>query len=92
MEDKQIKSIHGHNVLVTHEIVRQPNHIHVIHMTGFCGSVQERRNITLGLVDGPRVAPPSAELLQKQIDGQRQEVADEASWKERITELISQLK
>lgn len=83
---KTIKSAHGHNVQIEHSIVMHPqSQLHVIEIVGTVGPViREVKRITIGAVDGPRPDPPTTEELQKTIDEHRQQVADEASWKEHV--------
>ena len=85
MSSKLIKSKHGHDVTVEHTVGMQTNFLHTIDIVAFVGPViKEQKRLTIGAVDGIRLAPPTKEQLQKELDDHRQSTADEASWKEHV--------
>jgi hypothetical protein len=86
---KTLKSVHGHDVDVSHKIIKTRDNLHVIELCAVCGSSTEMSRVTIGSVDGSRHVPPSKEELQTILNMERQRVADEASWKETIAENIT---
>lgn len=95
MQTKTIRSKHGHDVAVHYRIERTPANVHVVHLTAICGSTTHQPSgLTIGASDGPRrvLAPEQIkEELQQMLNDARQEVADEASFREKIAEQISEL-
>jgi len=87
-----VKSKHGHDVLVHCFRQKTSEDLHVFHLSGVCGGSTHNKTWTIGSVDGPRVDPPTFDDLQNQLDMFRQEVANEASWKESVAVVVVQLK
>lgn len=93
MSHKILKSKYGHDVSVGHTIEMQTsNFLHVVKVEAIVGGVRETKNITIGAVDGPRPEPPSTTDLQTMVDTHKQEVVDEASWKESVRTALLEVK
>jgi hypothetical protein len=83
---KTVASKHGHQVDISHVRWRTRDNLNVLELTAMCGTTVEVSRVTIGAVDGPRPTPPTHEELQTVLDTHRQRVADEASWKETVTQ------
>lgn len=88
---KTLNSKYGHKVNVAHKVLRTADNLHVFEIRARCGDTLEISRITIGSVDGKRPHPPTKEQLQAQLDRHRTRLADEASWKEKIREVIGEL-
>jgi hypothetical protein len=91
MSVKTVMSAHGLDVLVHHRVDANEEDLHNVFLVGVCGASKHRKTWTIGAVDGPRPLPTSQEELQKRLDEFRQEVADEAAWKERTKHSVNGL-
>lgn len=87
----QLQSKHGHTVTVAHGAKQLENSLHAVLIVGICGGSRHEHVWTIGADDGPRPAPPTADELQKYLNEKRQQVADEASWKESVRTAVSEL-
>jgi hypothetical protein len=54
------------------------------------GSVSVKKTVTFGAVDGSRL-PITLSQLQQDLDTARQQVADEAAWREELKETLKQV-
>ena len=73
---------HGLDVSVEHEAVAHESGLTIWKITATAGETTHVHTHTVGAEDGARVAPPSGDELQRQLDAARDYAAHEAAWKE----------
>jgi len=81
----------GMSVSVAHVIETTSDSLNVISLTATCGQSTHSHKHMIGSGDGQRPAPLTPTTAQALLDSLRQQVADEASWKESTRLAIAQL-
>lgn len=84
-------AVGGLTSTVTYSVSMAPSGLTVITVSAICGQSSSTHSITVGSVDGNSGTPPTTADLQTALDNGRQQVANEAIWRESARVAATQL-